>query len=166
MSEENIGSVNVASTGGGGSTTVSSGDPAITVNQSGSNYSIVLNDNSVKLPLLTTDLPAGEVFSALKLVYLSTDGKLYVASSGSTYEEALVLGAAATAAPAIDDQIRVALGGIFEDSSWTWTANELLFLSNLGSITNVAPLSGHRTKIGKALTSTKILIEIEEPIIL
>ncbi len=162
--EDNIGSINRgASTG---TTTVTSTDPAIQVTQAGSNFALSLNDQNVVLPVLTTDLTAGESFSALKLVCLKTDGKLYVANSNTIYEEALVLGVAAQAAPLINDTVKVILGGIYEDSSWSWSSNELLFLNNLGNITNVAPITGHRTKIGKALTATKILIEIEEPIIL
>jgi hypothetical protein len=55
---------------------------------------------------------------------------------------------------------------VLQDASWSWAANELLFLNSLGTITNVIPASGHRSKVGKALMSDKILIEIEEPIIL
>lgn len=164
MNEEVIGSVasSVAA-----AVNISSSDPALVVTEpTTNNFNLDFDEQLSKLPFLKIDYPAGEPISALKLVYAALDGKIYVANNTATFDEALVMGVAINAAASIGDMVTIVLSGVLQDTSWSWAANELLFLNSLGTITNVIPVSGHRSKIGKALMSNKILIEIEEPIIL
>lgn len=164
MNEEVIGSVaSIAAA----AVNISSSDPALVVTEpTTNNFNLDFDEQLSKLPFLKIDYPAGEPISALKLVYAALDGKIYVANNTATFDEALVMGVAINAAASIGDLVTVVLSGVLQDASWSWAANELLFLNSLGTITNVVPVSGHRSKIGKALMSNKILIEIEEPIIL
>lgn len=165
MSEDNIGSV---ATGGATNVNISSLDPALVVTEpTANNFNLDINEDLQKLAVLKIDYEAGEPISALKLVYAALDGKIYVANSNATFDESLVMGVALNAAMSAGDTVTVVLSGVLQDLSWSWAANELLFLNNLGSITNVVPAApGHRTKVAKALTANKILVEIEEPIIL
>lgn len=166
MNEDIVGSVSTGS-GSAASVNISSSDPALVVTEpTANNFNLDFDEQLSKLPFLKIDYPAGEPISALKLVYASLDGKVYVANNTATFDEALVMGVAINAAASIGDMVTIVLSGVLQDASWSWAANELLFLNSLGTITNVIPVSGHRSKIGKALMSNKILIEIEEPIIL
>jgi hypothetical protein len=166
MNEELVGSVATGS-GSGASVNISSSDPALVVTEpTANNFNLDFDEQLSKLPFLKIDYVAGEPISALKLVYASLDGKVYVANNTATFDEALVMGVAINAAALAGDTVTIVLSGVLQDASWSWAANELLFLNSLGTITNVIPASGHRSKVGKALMSDKILIEIEEPIIL
>lgn len=164
MNEEVIGSV---ANSAAATVNISSSDPALVVTEpTTNNFNLDFDEQLSKLPFLKIDYPAGEPLSALKLVYASLDGRVYVANNTATFDEALVMGVTINAAASIGDMVTIVLSGVLQDASWSWAANELLFLNSLGTITNVIPVSGHRSKIGKALMSNKILIEIEEPIIL
>lgn len=163
MNEELVGSVSTGS-GAGASVNISSSDPALVVTEpTSNNFNLDFDEQLSKLPFLKVDFTAGEIISALKLVYVSVDGKAYIADSEDTFDKSLVVGVAVNAAP-LNSPVSVILSGILQDNSWSWAANELLFLNSLGTITNVPPIIGYRTKVGKALTANKILVEIEEPI--
>ena len=119
------------------------------------------------VPSLVVSYTAGELISALKVVYVKVaDGKVYKASSAGTPTECLAIGIATNAAR-IGGNVDVIIMGVLADVGWSWSANDLLFLTPGGGITNVAPIyptDTYLVSIGKALTNNKILVNIESPI--
>jgi hypothetical protein len=112
---------------------------------------------------------AGETISALKCVYVKhSDGLAYVAKSGGLSSESVVVGIAKNAA-LVGESVSVQILGEIEDGSWSWSANDLVYLSNTGSIKSSAPglpLDLYHVVIGKVLTNNKIIVAIEAPITL
>jgi len=53
------------------------------------------------------------------------------------------------------------LTGIIEEPTWNWPAPCVLYLGNNGYITDIPPSSGFSAEIGRAITSTKIMVEPE-----
>lgn len=58
----------------------------------------------------------------------------------------------------------VQISGQMIESSWAWTPGLPLWLITAGQISHIAPTTGFLAKIGFAITATKIMIEIEDPI--
>lgn len=166
---ENIGSISTSSAVAA-AINISSSDPALIVTEpSTGNFNLDFNAELSKIPFLSIDYVAGENISALKAIYVkASDGKAYVGKSNGTEPESLVIGIAINTA-VTNDPVSVILLGILEDLSWSWAANELLFLNTLGSITDIAPTLPtdiYAVVLGKALTSTKIMVSIDSPITL
>jgi hypothetical protein len=107
---------------------------------------------------------AGETISALKCLRVSNQ-KYFVARSDLTFESAQVA-AIARNAGAVDAEIEGISQGDLADPAFTFTEGSQLYLSATGSITDVAPTSGFRVRIGKALGVGLIQISITEPITL
>lgn len=105
-----------------------------------------------------------QAISALQAVRLTSDTNVDLADSTGTYEEAITAGIATSTTAAAGQLIELQSYGLLEDPFFTFPLNDLLFLGAGGTITNVAPASGHRVVIGKSLGSGAIFINIEEPI--
>lgn len=117
-----------------------------------------------EVPKLIDARIAGENISALKVVRLINENEVLIASK-DTFGEAQALGVALNAA-LTGEQIRVLSLGILEDAFFTFPLNDLLFLDSSGNITNVEPLSGTRTVVGKSLGPGSIYVKLEEPIVI
>lgn len=166
MSDEIIGSV---SSQAATNVNISSSDPALVVTEpTNNNFNLDFNEQLAKLPFLKLDYVAGEIISALKVVYVALDGKVYISKSNGSAVESLSIGLALTAAP-LNGTTTVVLMGVLQDLTWSWSANELLFLSTTGSITNIppsTPTDSYNVVLGKALTNNTILVSVEPPITL
>ncbi|RTL04473.1 hypothetical protein EKK58_10450 [Candidatus Dependentiae bacterium] len=153
-----------STTSGGPSTTITSSDPALTVSNPAPNtYVLGFDAELSKIPNMKETFVAGMVISAMKLVYCDITGNVFVADNEDVFDKALVVGMALNAA-STGNNVEVLIFGIYENPSWSWTANDLLFLNTNGNITSVPPVVGYQTTIGKALSSTSILINIKDPI--
>ena len=108
---------------------------------------------------------SGEPISALKLVYSFDANTVMLASSVGTINEARAFGVAITAANT-NESMQLQTFGVLRDSSFTFPANDLLFVAANGSITNVAPITGYRTVIGTSQGIGSIFINIQETITL
>jgi hypothetical protein len=108
---------------------------------------------------------AGETISALKCVYSFDANTVKVASSSNTLPEARAFGVAITSANT-NESMQLQTYGTIRDTSFTFAANDQLYVSSNGSITNVAPVTGYRTAIGISQGFGSIFINIQEPIIL
>jgi hypothetical protein len=104
---------------------------------------------------------AGETISAVKAIRVDV-ATAFLAEPG-TFINAAVTGISLTAGN-LGDDIKAVLSGEFYDSSFSFTAGDLLYLGTSGTITNVAPVSGFRTVIGRSIGGTGIIVDIEEPI--
>lgn len=102
---------------------------------------------------------AQETISALKVVRAG----VFIASPTSTYENARALGVAITSATT-GNPIQVLEFGELQDPTFVFSAGSPLFLGALGTITDIAPAVGFSVKIGYALGSNKIQVDLLFPI--
>lgn len=146
------------------SVNISSSDQALTVaNPSDNVFVIGFDAELTKVPNLKLQFEAGESISALKVVRVDINGKIYVANNEGTYEQALATGVALTSGT-VGSMADVLIIGVLKDLSWSWPVNTLLFLNVNGSIVSTAPTLGYSVRLGKSLTPTSILIDVQEPI--
>lgn len=117
---------------------------------------------------VTTTIIEREAFeniSALKMVIVNLDNTVSLADSASAFEDAKTIGMALSAATA-GNMVRIATFGVVEDISFTYSANDQLYLSSNGDIKITAPATPTDTYnvfIGQALGSGQIFINIQEP---
>lgn len=109
------------------------------------------------------DLADGAV-SAVKAIYKTINGVAH-ADKDTSYATATVIGVSVIGASS-GNQVKYQIAGRLEDSFFNFPLNDPLYLDASGSITNVVPTTGHRTRIGTSLGVGAIEILIEEPIIL
>lgn len=111
---------------------------------------------------LEYDIAQGTV-SAIKAIYQNTSGVSH--GDKDTYTEATIIGISITGN--VDGEtIKYKTDGRLEDSFFNFPLNDPLYLGDDGAITNVAPTTGHRTRLGHSLGVGAMFIQIEEPIIL
>jgi len=108
---------------------------------------------------------AGETISALKCVYSFDANTIKLGSSSGSLAEAMAFGVTITAAN-INESLQIQTYGTLRDSSFTFAANDQLYVSSNGSITNIPPVSGYRTVIGISQGLGSIFINIQETILL
>lgn len=109
------------------------------------------------------DIADGTV-SAIKAIYKTINGIAH-GEDNTSYDEASIIGISITGATN-GNLVKYQIDGRLEDSSFNFPLNDPLYLGSNGSITNTAPTTGHRTRLGTSLGIGAMQIEIEEPIIL
>lgn len=109
---------------------------------------------------------AGEEISALKLVYAIDSLSVGVGSS-LLYNKSKVIGIAMNHAN-IGEQVNIHLFGKYEDGLFGFTINEPVFLSQNGSMTQIAPsvLNGdlYSVDVGFSLGLNQVFIRINNPV--
>lgn len=105
----------------------------------------------------------GENISALKLVKIGPDGKIYLASSVNNYEDTQCIGMTIQGGN-INTEVSVVTFGQVDDISFNFPLNTDIFLGiNAGPADNISGLLFHK-KIGQSLDIGKIFINIEDTI--
>lgn len=120
--------------------------------------------NAEEASKLTLSKEASVTISALQLVKLNALDMFEIADK-EIYEDAQTVGIAITAGVA-GTIIKAISAGIVEDASFSFPLNDLLFLGNTGTITNIAATTGHNVPVGYSLGSGAIYLNIEKPEIL
>lgn len=103
---------------------------------------------------------AGEVIPAIKAVYASSPGFVYLGQKTDA-AKATILGISKTAAAFVGNVLEVITFGEFEDASLNFPVDDILFLNDNGVITNVAPSGPFLTRLGFSMGAGKIFINIE-----
>lgn len=114
--------------------------------------------------VVSNNYEAAEPISAAKVVSLDNTGKIVLADIdiSSTVFSVLGISRQAITLGAIDF---VVISGEFEDASFSLTPNLPVFLGNSGNlIQNPDQTKPYLITIGTAITTTKILLNIEKPI--
>lgn len=94
---------------------------------------------------------------------VTVDGK--IADSSLVTHAGRVAGIS-MAAPAAGFPVDVIFYGDVENPAWSFTEGDILFLDVNGKLTATAPASGFSQVIGTAKSPTKVVVNIEEPILL
>jgi hypothetical protein len=150
-------------------TTSTPNAPAITSPSGQFDPSLIPAQVSAKASSLIIDRIASEEVLIGELVYATSANEVGVADNAISVEEAKVLGLSLNAAVQGGD-VEVLLLGVATSLDYSvFTANDILFLDELGGITNVrpvTPLAKYITQVGKALGGNQILVEIKLPTVL
>lgn len=145
------------------SLTITSDSENLTVTPIPSGYKIGFNPAGLVAQRATSVVNtyiAGETISALKAVY-EVSGVVYKADHSSV-ESASVSGISITASSS-GHPIEVLQFGVIQDPVFAFNPADLLFLTDGGTISNVAPDSGYLTRLGRAINVNTLLVIIDSP---
>lgn len=106
---------------------------------------------------------AGIAISALVAVFEDLSGAVWPADPNVESDVLALLGVTVSAASA-GQPINVQRMGHIDDSSWQWLPKGRIFLDQEGRLTQRVPESGYDVLIGVALSATRILLNIQDPI--
>ena len=62
--------------------------------------------------------------------------------------------------------VDIIVGGVIIEPSWNWVAYEPIYLTGLGSLTQVVPTTGYLVQIGTPIAPTQILLDVRPAIFL
>lgn len=105
---------------------------------------------------------AGENISAYKVVYIHTDGMVYMANSSDVTQMGKIIGIT-TEAKLDGEEINVVTCGIVTGLN-SLTIGGKYFFNTAGSLTTTIPTTGFTQIIGNAISSSIILVNMETPI--
>ena len=106
---------------------------------------------------------AGELLSALRAVFEDAAGLVWLADAAEAGEVFTLLGVTTTAADAYQQVLVQRLGAI-DDAAWSWTPGVRVYLGAAGQLTQTPPATGFDVLIGVALSPTRLLLNIQDPI--
>ncbi|UBB15412.1 capsid cement protein [Comamonas odontotermitis] len=106
---------------------------------------------------------AGEQLSALRAVFEGAAGRVWLADATEAGEVFTLLGVTTTAAEA-NQQVLVQRLGSIDDAAWGWTPGVRVYLGAAGQLTQTSPATGFDVLIGVALSPTRLLLNIQDPI--
>lgn len=106
---------------------------------------------------------AGMGISALVAVYEDLLGEVWPAEPDVESDVLALLGVTVSAAQA-GQPINVQRMGHIDDDSWQWHPKGRIFLDQEGRLTQQVPQSGYDVLIGVALSPTRLLLNIQDPI--
>lgn len=106
---------------------------------------------------------AGANLSAIRAVYEGTDGKVRYATNTDPTTATKTIGVT-TSAALQDDEIGVCLTGEIEDNSLSLTPGPL-YLGTNGALTSTPPSTGVLLRVGTALTTGRLVVNVQQPII-
>lgn len=104
---------------------------------------------------------AGEVLSALRVVY-EIDNEVFLLNADDEEHIFLALGLTLTAADP-GDLINVQRSGAMDESSWAWELGPV-WLGATGNLTQTPPAGGFDLMIGAAVSPTRIILNLQQPI--
>ncbi len=104
---------------------------------------------------------AGEELSALRAVY-ELNGAVYLLDWRDASHIDLLLGVTVTSADA-GGHVSVKRTGFLVDAAWAWTPGRVYLGAN-GSLTQTPPADGFDVLIGVAVSATRLLLDLQDPI--
>lgn len=109
----------------------------------------------------TLQRTAGATLSALVVVY-EENGEVFALDKGDDAHIDQLLGLTATAA-SIGSPINVQRTGAVDNSGWAWTPGRV-YLGAGGALTQTPATDGNDVLIGRAVSATRLLLDIQDPI--
>ncbi|TYK74370.1 hypothetical protein FSY45_19620 [Comamonas sp. Z1] len=106
---------------------------------------------------------AGMDTSALLVVYEDLFGAVWPADPDVESDVLALLGVTVSAAVA-GQPVNVQRMGSIDDAAWQLQPGKRVFLGRQGQLTQEPPLGGYDVLIGTAITSTRLLLNIQDPI--
>jgi hypothetical protein len=96
---------------------------------------------------------------------MESDGKVYYADKDDINKASKVLGITEHSA-LTDEDIDIQSFGAMTDPSWNWDLTKKIYLSTNGLLTQTIPTSGVLREIGIPISTTSMLINMQDAIIL
>jgi hypothetical protein len=106
---------------------------------------------------------AAETLSALRVVYELTDGRVALADAVIDAHVFVLLGVTLTAAD-MGQPVIVQRAGQMDDTGWTWVPGQRVYLGQGGALVQQPPAAGFDVLIGVALSATRLLLNLQDPI--
>lgn len=106
---------------------------------------------------------AGQDMSALLAVYEDMFGDVWPADAAVEADVLALLGVTVSAAPG-GQAVNVQRLGVIDDSGWSWVPGQRVYLAGQGRLTQDPPVSGYDVLIGMALSQTRLLLNLQDPI--
>lgn len=106
---------------------------------------------------------SGEVLSALRIVYEDGFGKVRLLGADDDAHIFSMLGLTLTAADE-NQPVNVQRSGVIEDAAWRWTPGQRVYLGLQGQLVHAPQDQGFDVLIGQALSGTRLLLSIQDPI--
>ena len=106
---------------------------------------------------------ANGAISGHRVIRCDSTGKAAYADSNTTAHANSVIGISTNAA-VNGDIVNVQFSGEVEEPSWNWTPNMPVFDGVNGTLTQTSPTQGFSLVVGFAVTPTKIVVGIKQPI--
>lgn len=106
---------------------------------------------------------AGMDTSALLVVYEDLFGSVWPADPDAESDVLALLGVTVSAATS-GQPINVQRMGFIDDAAWQLQPGKRVFLGGQGRLTQEPPQAGYDVLIGMAITSTRLLLNIQDPI--
>lgn len=106
---------------------------------------------------------AGMDTSALLVVYEDLFGAVWPADPDAESDVLALLGVTVSAAVA-GQPINLQRMGFIDDAAWQLQPGKRVFLGGQGRLTQEPPQAGYDVLIGMAITSTRLLLNIQDPI--
>lgn len=109
----------------------------------------------------TLQRTTGTTLPALVVVY-EQDGEVFALDKGDDAHIDQLLGLTVTAA-SIGGPINVQRTGAVDNSGWAWTPGRV-YLGAGGALTQTPATDGNDVLIGRAVSATRLLLDIQDPI--
>ncbi|AND75564.1 hypothetical protein [Nostoc phage N1] len=105
----------------------------------------------------------GQVISALKAIrYDAITGKVFYASSSDVTHLGKCVGISSQSGN-INDNVQIITSGYLSDNFWNWTLGTPIFFDANGTLTQTPGINYYQV-VGFPVSTTKILVSIEQPI--
>jgi hypothetical protein len=101
---------------------------------------------------------AGEGLPSYRVVYIHNN-KVYMADKNSVTDKDKILGITISSAT-VNNNVDVLINGSITNPVWNFISG-IVFLNTTGTLTQVLPASGFPMKIGTAVTSNTVVIDID-----
>lgn len=105
---------------------------------------------------------AGEPISALQVVWEDSNSTIWVLDHHSP-DIFSVLGVTVSAG-GVGSMLTVQLGGVMDDSFWSWVPGQRVYLGTTGGLTQTPANDGFHVLIGTALSATRVNLKVQDPI--
>lgn len=106
---------------------------------------------------------AGQTISALRVVYEGESGAVHPLDPTDEAHIFSLLGVTLTAADA-GLPVNVQRSGVVDDSSWHWAPGQRVYLGVNGALTVEPAEEGFHVLIGTALSPTRLLLNLQDPV--
>jgi hypothetical protein len=104
--------------------------------------------------------------SGHQVISLNSSGLAEYASCDNINYMSKIVGIS-TGAATSGSSITIQSGDVMDYNGWSWTPNQIIFLGLNGSLVSSVPVSAVFTQVmGIALSSTSILVGIQQPIVI
>jgi len=112
-----------------------------------------------------TVITAGMALSGHRMVTTDSVGNVVYADASNVEHAGKVLGMTTGAASEDGDAI-IQTNGVVTEPSWNWDLGELVYLGSDGHLVQTVPESGFVCPVGTPITTTSLLVQISNSVIL